>query len=96
LWWESPSRKAGRELVSRSPFAPTTRFVANAILESLHVDEGELLEQTILRASRETDILNYEIVLPVSEIQSTNVFDLEIYERFFAPKAHARKTMRRK
>ena len=55
-----------------------------------------MLEQTILRASRETDILNYEIVIPVSEIQSANVFDLEIYERFFAPKAHARKTMRRK
>ena len=28
----------------------------------------------------------YEIVIPVSEIQSINIFDVEIYDRFFAPR----------
>ena len=65
-------------------------------LQNPRVDEGQLLDEAIRKVSRETDILNYEIVIPISEVQSVNVFDLDIYERFFAPKTGRPKTMKRK
>jgi hypothetical protein len=68
----------------------------DAIRKNPHADEGELLSEAKRKVSAEADIRNYEIAIPISEVQSVNVFDLEIYERFFAPKRSARKSMRRR
>jgi hypothetical protein len=65
-------------------------------LQNPRVDDGELLDEAIRKVSKETDILIYEIVIPISEVQSVNVFDLDIYERFFAPMRSTRKTMKRR
>jgi len=72
-----------------------TQFL-DAIRKNPHADEGELLYEAKRKVSAETDIRNYEIAIPISEVQSVNVFDLEIYEKFFAPKRSERKTMRRR
>jgi hypothetical protein len=68
----------------------------DAIRKNPYADEGELLSEAKRNVSAEMDIRNYEIVIPISEVQSVNVFDLEIYERFFAPKRSGRKALRRR
>jgi len=68
----------------------------DAIRRNPYADEGELLSEAKRNVSADLDIRNYEIIIPISEVQSVNVFDLQIYERFFAPKASAKKTMRRR
>jgi hypothetical protein len=67
----------------------------DALRKDPHADEGELLEETKRKVSAETDIRNYEIAIPISEIQSANVFDLDVYETYFAPKMGRPKTMKR-
>jgi len=73
-----------------------TNTISGRHQENPHADEGELLYEAKRKVSAETDIRNYEIAIPISEVQSVNVFDLEIYEKFFAPKRSERKTMRRR
>jgi hypothetical protein len=68
----------------------------DALRKDPHADEGELLEETKRKVSAETDIRNYEIAIPISEIQSANVFDLDVYETYFAPKTGRPKTMKRR
>jgi hypothetical protein len=36
------------------------------------------------RASEQAEVQNYEIVIPIEEVQSANIFDLKFYDTFFA------------
>lgn len=61
------------------------RLVA-AMKDNPEANDAELLSGVSREISKEAEIRNYEIVIPIAEVQSVNIFDMEIYEKFFAPK----------
>ena len=72
-----------------------------AIIENPKASERELVDTASRRVSEEVEARlearNYEIVIPIEEVQSVNIFDLEIYDEFFAPKkGEAKKKPRRR
>lgn len=56
-----------------------------AMREYPKATERELVDRVSLKLSEEGRVRNYEIALPIEEIQSVNIFDMDIYKRFFAP-----------
>ncbi len=65
-----------------------TRFkeeLARVLDANPNISNVELLTAVRRQVSREADIRNFEIVIPISEVQSVNFFDKEIYDRYFAP-----------
>lgn len=59
--------------------------VVKAARRNPDAGRDEWIDAARRAASEEPEARNYEIVLPVSEIQSINMFDMDIYDQFFAP-----------
>ncbi len=60
--------------------------MAKAREENPSASPAELWRIASREVSGQAEILNYEIVIPISEVQSVNVFDMDTYNKFFAPK----------
>ena len=56
-----------------------------AIIDNPQASERELVDIASRTVGEKIEARNYEIVIPIEEVQSVNIFDMDIYERFFAP-----------
>lgn len=78
--YEETHSAVRQELVDR-----IRQQLKSALDENPKATSDELIESTRRELSGESEIRNYEIVIPIAEVQSVNVFDMDIYNKFFAP-----------
>lgn len=80
--------------------AAIKRAIRRRIVEELaaninknpNATEREWVDRANRRLSEEPEVRNYEIAIPITEVQSANYFDMGIYDEFFAPKKREQRT----
>ena len=60
--------------------------VRNARNRNPGATKDELIDSARYSISDKPEVRNWEIVIPIEEVQSANVFEVDIYDLYFAPK----------